>query len=133
MVFHGFWISHIPADRFAAFWSMTAHYIDTPFLNIWVVGSILHGGVYLTPKLEFFGQFEYGWWDFDGNSLADLTLVTFGANYYIDGHDLKWTTDIGVGISKIETPWAANIAGYRGEPDDAEPQVVFRTQLQLVF
>jgi hypothetical protein len=116
-----------------AFTSFTYHYIDSPFRNFNIFGVVVQGGIYVTPKVETFARFEYGWWDFQGNSLSDLTLLTLGVNYYIDGHDLKWTTDIGFGISKIESSWDASIANYREEVDDAEPQIVFRTQFQLLF
>jgi hypothetical protein len=59
-----------------------------------------------------------------------LNLLTIGANYYIDGHDLKWTTDLGWAITQVN-PWFADVdAGWR--PSQAN-EVVFRTQLQLIF
>ncbi|MHC5002710.1 MAG: hypothetical protein ACYTJ0_06270, partial [Planctomycetota bacterium] len=116
-----------------AFASFTHHYVDTPALNISIYGFVVQGGYYILPKVEVYGRFEYGWWDFDNNTLADLTLFTAGFNYYIDGHDLKWTTDIGFGISKIENAWESDLAGWRQELDGSEPQIVFRTQFQLLF
>jgi len=46
---------------------------------------------------------------------------------------VKWTTDLGVGISKIDLNWSSDIAGYRPGDDESEPQFVFRSQLQLLF
>ena len=94
-------------------------------------------GFYVAPKWEVFVRGEYGQFDGSGGStldFPDLNLVTTGFNYYLEGHDLKWTTDIGFGISDISPQvWAADIAGYRGDADDVAPQVVFRTQIQLLF
>ena len=62
-----------------------------------------------------------------------MHVIEFGANYYLDGHDLKWSTDIGFGISKIDLPWDSDLAGWRNDVDGAEPQIVFKTQFQLLF
>ena len=56
-----------------------------------------------------------------------------GGNYYFDGHDAKWSADIGFGLSQIESAWDSNIAGWRSDAAGSEPQVVIRTQLQLLF
>jgi len=81
---------------------------------------------------------EYGQISFDVDPLvippqSDLNLVTAGFNYYMDGHDLKWTTDIGFGIYQIEGAWASDLAGWRADGDGVYPQIVFRTQFQLLF
>jgi hypothetical protein len=96
--------------------------------------------VYFAPKWEAFARYEFAYIS-GGNSnlsglnptIADpdpLNLLTIGANYYIDGHDLKWTTDLGWAITQVN-PWFADVnAGWR--PSQAN-EVVFRTQLQLIF
>lgn len=112
------------------------HYVDSGnFGHIGVPGFVVQGGVYMTPKLEFYGRWEYGWWDFANADFHDLNALTLGANYYLDGHDVKWTTDIGFGISPIDQNWDSSIAGWRQDPrgQGAEPQIVFRTQFQLLF
>ena len=113
---------------------------DAPSFFFTSYGVVAQASMYLTPKWEVFGRFEYGWLDFDIATStvqrSDLTLLTLGFNHYIDGHDLKWTTDIGIGLSQIEDFWGANSAAdYRFDPENtgADPQVVFRTQLQLLF
>lgn len=123
------------ANVFASF---THHYVDDPFFFLDGYGVVVQAGVYLTPKWEVFGRYEYSWLDFDtafgSVERSDLGVLTVGANYYIDGHDLKWSTDIGFGVTQIEDFWGANSrAGYRTDAEEAEPQIVFRTQLQLLF
>ncbi len=60
-------------------------------------------------------------------------MLTLGANYYFDGQDVKFSADIGFGINPVETAWDSDIAGWRIDPPGSEPQVVIRTQLQLLF
>ncbi len=120
------------------FASIIYEYVDsarvpTAAINANIIGAVLEGGYYFTPKWEGFARWEYGWWRYNGNSFAALSALTIGANYYIDGQDLKWSTDIGFGISKIDPNWDSNIAGWRPEADGANPQIVIRTQLQLLF
>jgi hypothetical protein len=117
-----------------AFGSFTWSYNDNPdFPHIYIYGFVLQGGVYFTPRLEVFSRYEYGWWDFDGQDFADLHVITFGANYYLKGHDAKWTTDIGFGIGRTEGNWDSDLAGWREDAGRSEPQIVFRTQFQLLF
>ena len=117
------------------FASVISHYIDAPNFNTTIVGCVVQAGVYVTPKVEVFSRFEYGFWDIDSGtaSFSVLSVITVGANYYLDGHDVKWTTDIGFGIDRVDTNFDSDIAGYRNDPIEAEPQVVFRTQFQLLF
>lgn len=117
-----------------AFGSFTWSYSDNPqFPHITIWGFVLQGGVYFTPRLEVFSRYEYGWWNFTGQDFADLHMITFGANYYLKGHDAKWTTDIGFGIGRTEGNWDSDIAGWREDFGRSEPQIVFRTQFQLLF
>ncbi len=111
---------------------------DIGTLNIFA--AQLQGAIYFAPKWEAFARYEFAYIS-GGNSnlsglnptIADpdpLNLLTIGANYYIDGHDLKWTTDLGWAITQVN-PWFADVnAGWR--PSQAN-EVVFRTQLQLIF
>jgi hypothetical protein len=59
-----------------------------------------------------------------------LNLLTAGVNWYLDGQDIKWTTDLGWAITEVH-PWFADLnAGWRPSGSD---EIVFRTQLQLMF
>ncbi|MHC5026282.1 MAG: porin, partial [Planctomycetota bacterium] len=118
------------------FASWTHHYLEIPNLTVNVYGALVQGGVYLTPKWELFGRFEYAWYRFDNNGLDQLAVFTIGTNYYIEGHALKWTNDLGVSFNQIDAGFMRNsmITNYRQETSSsAGPQVVFRTQLQLLF
>ena len=127
------------------FASVTQGYNDSPpqFLQdpgiIHFTGIVVQGGIYVAPKWEIFARGEYGQFAGDGGSTfdtSDLNLVTFGFNYYLEGHDLKWTTDFGITTEQIlgTTPgWASDIAGYRAMQPDSDVQTVFRTQFQLLF
>lgn len=126
------------ANAFAAFiWQ----YADNPpGAPVKFYGIVVQGGIYVAPKWEVFARAEYGWIDASA-SIEDLSVVTAGVNYYIDGHDVKWTTDIGVALNPLQAPWVNDFAGYRsdfvnnlfGQTAHADLQVVFRTQLQLLF
>lgn len=116
-----------------AFASGFYHYVDASTFNLSVFAVALQAGAYFTPKLEAYARWEYGWYETDAARFADLNMLTLGVNYYLDGHDLKWTTDIGFGAGRVDQPWDSDIAGWRQDIADAEPQIVFRTQFQLLF
>jgi hypothetical protein len=88
--------------------------------------------MYFTEKLEGYARVEWGWVssNFD---FPDLWVLTLGGNYYFDGQDIKLSADIGFGFTQVSSAWDSNIAGWRLDSPGAEPQIVFRTQLQLLF
>ena len=97
--------------------------------------------VYMMPKVELFGRYEFGIISGINNTtisaqnpeLANpepMNLLTAGVNWYLDGQDVKWTTDLGWSITDLH-PWFADLeAGWRPSRSD---EIVFRTQLQLMF
>ena len=121
----------------SVFGSITHHYLDVAGATADIMnttGVVIQGAIYITPKVELFGRYEYGNFDMK-NSLArsDLHLITMGLNYYFEGHDLKWTTDIGIGLSQIEDVWSSDLAGWRAEGEGLRSQVVIRSQFQFIF
>ena len=117
-----------------AFVSFVHHYLDDPSIGqVNVYGVVGQAGAYFSPKFEMYTRFEFGAFDTSAAQFSDLYLITFGGNYYIDGHDIKLTGDIGFGISQIESAWNSDITGWRLESEGAEPQIVIRTQVQLLF
>jgi len=119
------------ANAFVAF---TYDYIDDPGIGPSnVYGVVAQAGAYFSPKFEMFTRFEYGSFETSAAEFSDLYAITFGGNYYIDGHDVKLTADIGFGISQVESAWNSDLAGWRTDPAGSEPQVVIRTQFQLLF
>lgn len=110
--------------------------------NVW--GMVVQGSYYMTPKWEVFGRYEYGSATINGideittpngTSTLDngnaLSLLTIGANWYIDGEDLKWTTDFGIAIDAVDGVWWNGPNGWRAAEDGGE--LVFRSQLQMKF
>jgi hypothetical protein len=116
------------------FGSVTYHYLDDPQSGIvQTLGAVLQGGAYFSSKFEAYARLEYGFFDFDVQDLTDLWLLTLGGNYYFDGQDVKLSADIGFGLSPINEAWNSDLAGWRTDGPGAEPQVVIRVQLQLLF
>lgn len=119
------------ANAFASFFH---HYIDDgTFGQINVYGVVGQAGVYFTPKFEVFTRFEWGTLGVGAADFHDLYLLTIGGNYYFDGHDIKLSADVGFGLYPVEAAWDSDIAGWRIDGNSAEPQVVIRTQFQLLF
>jgi hypothetical protein len=107
-------------------------------------GAVLQASYYLVPKWEVFGRMEVGSVDIPG--LARLTtpagapsldrgnlfsVLTVGLNWYIDGEDLKWTSDVGFAFDSVDGVWANQSSGWRAAREQSE--VVFRMQLQMAF
>jgi len=99
-----------------------------------VYGAVIQGGYYFTPKFEVFGRYEWGQATSTAPGLAfhTLNVATVGFNYYVDGHDVKFTTDFGIGLTEVDF-WASDLAGWRSDSAGTQNQIVFRTQLQLLF
>jgi hypothetical protein len=105
---------------------------------------VVQPSIYFLPKWEWYTRWEYGYIDFNnstqisaiGGSLGEVAqqvpfnVITTGVNWYIDGQDLKWTWDIGFGMSDVGYSWQNLPAGWRISGTD---QLVMRTQLQLAF
>lgn len=117
---------------FAALYS----YLDTPNFGEWnILGGMVQGSVYIAPKWELFLQFQYGYIDSNSDvvNAPDLSVLTAGVNWYIDGQDLKFSVDVGVALDDVSQFWAFDIAGYRSSLDGSGGQIVVRTQFQLLF
>ena len=116
------------------FAAVTYDYMDLPTFNVNVFGVVLQGGTYLTEKFEAYARIEWGRFIIDSVDFQDdLIVLTLGGNYYIDGQDVKFSADIGFGLNPVGSAWNAGIAGWRFEPAGVRPQVVVRTQFQLLF
>ena len=84
--------------------------------------------MFVTDKWELFAQ--YLWGDADGEAV-DLSVVTIGVNRYVVHHRLKWTADVGIGLSEVGGFWSSTGAGWRRDRTGEDGQVVVRAQLQL--
>ena len=97
-------------------------------------GTVVQGGLYVNPRTEVFARLEIAGINRDptGQTRAELDLVTIGLNRYLDGQDVKFTTDVGWAVGKVNGLWAFDQAGWRltNSPKD---EVVVRSQFQMVF
>lgn len=117
-------------------------YFDIGKSECW--GVVGQASYYIAPKWEVFGRMELGNASVPnignisnptGTSSLDngnmLTITTIGLNWYIDGQDLKWSTDFGFAWDSVDGVWYDGAAGWRAAADQSE--IVFRSQLQLAF
>jgi hypothetical protein len=87
--------------------------------------------VYVAPQWELFARVEYLIFEANVPAFEDFGAASAGVNYYMDGHDLKWTTDFSFGIDDMQ--FGPGIAGFRTDLPGQGPQLVIRTQFQLMF
>jgi len=119
--------------------------------NIIGYGLVVQGGYFITDAIELFGRWEWMSTSNTGNgseATNDVTtntannafvnnIGTIGANWYIS-KNVKFTTDFGVSWNPVtfqQGIFGQNIAGadYRTEGSNGGGQLVFRSQLQLLF
>jgi hypothetical protein len=108
-----------------------------------LLGILLQGSFYLSEKWELYGRYQY----LDpltkptlqplSNSavfpdeLASLNAVSLGANWYLDGQDLKWSFELGYALNTVGPTVATPENGLR--PTVSGYEFVLMTQLQLQF
>ena len=107
-------------------------------------GATIQAAYYLTPKWEVFGRFEYG----DANPAGivritspagtdsldqnnALTILTAGVNWYLDGEDFKWSSDVGIALDGVDGVWWNGDNGWRCTSEQNE--IVLRSQIQIAF
>lgn len=115
------------------FGSVIYHYLDRDTQALDILGGVLQGGWYIMPDHEVFGRWEAGHLKATGVRFADLNLFTVGWNWYIDGHDLKFSTDFGFAHSIVDVPWISETTGWRQDRRGDEHQWVLRSQFQMIF
>jgi hypothetical protein len=111
---------------------------------------VLQGSMYVAPKFEVFSRYELGQLSFanstnvvfpglDAPGVQDallarenhLSIVTAGVNWYLDGHDVKFTGDFGYALDSVNPSWFAPQLGWR--VSQVRDQWVARLQLQIMF
>ena len=105
-----------------------------------MLGLMVQGSMYLTPKWEVFGSYQYldqgntpttNAGGGDNLQSSSVSIFTVGANWYIDGQDLRWNVQMGYSFNQI-TPYTATLNnGFR--PTASDYEFVLMTQLQLQF
>ncbi|MCE9619733.1 MAG: hypothetical protein K8R92_07465 [Planctomycetes bacterium] len=111
-----------------------------PLGYISAYGFTFQPAIYVDPKVEIFGRYEYACWNtnndtnLQGGPFLDqgpLSIFTAGVNWYLDGQDLKWTTDMGVTVGQaVGASYIDTLSGWRAS---GQGEIVFRTRLQLIF
>ena len=106
-------------------------------------GMVVQGSFYLDPKWEVYGRYEMGGpfrQQFNdpstpsgGLDTQGVAIMTVGFNYYLDGQDVKWTTDFGVAFDPITQFMVIDQTGWRADPENHHAQFLIRSQLQLMF
>ena len=105
-------------------------------------GVVVQGGYQILPdELEPFVRYEYmhlGTHVIDEGE--DISLVTFGLNWYLNSHNAKVTTDVVWALDSLPTSGVLGINGNNQtllglltDHPDEEDQIVWRAQLQLLF
>jgi hypothetical protein len=142
------------ANLYGAWVMNTSYSIPGGNSDINSYGIVLQGGYFITDAIELFARWE--WMSTENTSGASGTteatanvstntpnnafvnnIGTLGANWYMS-KNVKWTTDFGVSWNPVTFQtglFGQNIAGadYRTEGANGGGQIVFRTQLQLLF
>ncbi len=112
-------------------------HLKTSVLDLDQYGFVIQGGFFVNDDWELFARYEWG--DDDVTS-DDLGIITFGANRYFSGHQLKWTMDVGYAFDAVSATFGdgllgegGSITGWRTDAAENDGQLVIRTQLQLLF
>ena len=93
---------------------------------------VVQGSTYITNQSEIFARWESGGPDEEGAGGDRLQILTVGMNHYLDGQDMKITADLGFSFGEVSQFMANTETGWMGDLERRD-QVVFRTQLQLMF
>ena len=102
-------------------------------INQW--GFVIQGGVFVTDEIEIAARYSYGDSDTGNNAAGDPThanILTFGVNWYMAKHAIKWTTDFGYAFDPVVN-FSSGGADWLQDAQDESGQFVLRTQLQLLF
>jgi hypothetical protein len=120
---------------------------DVGAANKWAL--VVQGGFYLMPKIELFARYELGQLQYSNPDLVTfpinnpavvstllgnenhLNIATAGVNWYLDGHDVKFTADFGYALDSVNPSWYAPQAGWR--VSDVRDEWVARMRFQIVF
>jgi phosphate-selective porin len=93
-------------------------------------GFVVHGGHFVTEKLEIVARYEYA--DLDPLVPPDrINILTVGANWYFHRNRAKLSADFGYAFDAV--PVTQQVTDYRRDVPFASGQIVVRIQLQLLF
>ena len=108
-----------------------------------LLGLIVQGSVYLSEKWEVYGRYQFldpltspqtrvpSQIDSVPATFSSLNALSVGANWYLDGQDLRWTFELGYAFNQVTSTAATPGTGFR--PTVSGYEFVLMTQLQLQF
>jgi len=112
------------------FFSVVGAQIDTAGTHgVSRFGSLVQGGFFVTDQAELFARFTHG----DDQTGKSLNLIEAGLNYYIHGHNAKFTIDAGYALDEVTSTFRSAGAGWRPDTVGQDGQFVLRAQMQLLF
>lgn len=100
--------------------------------NTDMIGYTIQGSQYISDDTELFMRYAGGGPIQDQDLGGQAQILTSGANWYIDGHQFKVTSDLGWSFGEISSVLANQMLGWRGSPN-RNAEWVLRAQLQLEF
>jgi hypothetical protein len=139
------------ANIYAAWVMNTSYSLPVGQGDINSYGIVVQGGYFITDTIELFARWEWMNTQNKNNTVAgsDVSanspvnafvnnIGTIGANWYLSGKNVKWTTDFGVSWNPVTFQtgiYGQDIAGanYRTEGANGGGQLVIRSQIQLLF
>ena len=107
-----------------------------------LMGVVVQGSMYVTPKWEVFGRYEYldpitlpQTNNFNNSppiTFSPTSIMTLGANWYLDGQDLRLNFQVGYSFNEVTALTATPENGFR-PMFRSTSQAVFQAQFQLQF
>ena len=110
-----------------------------------LLGLMLQGSMYVAPKWEVFARYQYidpitqptlnalaSSGNIGAPKFSPLNIATLGANWYIDGQDLRWSFQLGYSLNEVTEISATNDNGFR-PLSGATNEFVIMTQFQMQF
>jgi len=96
-----------------------------------MLAAVTQGGLFVLGNVELIARYE--WADPDSPGEDDLSVATVGVNWFLAGHQLRITADLGYAFNAVGPTFASNPLGYRRDAAGSDGQLVARSQLQLLF
>lgn len=84
-------------------------------------------------SIEPFVRYEYLDSDnfYSGSDDGEVSILTFGVNYYLEKHNAKFTFDVMFALDEV--PASSSGAGILSDASGEDGQIVIRSQFQLLF
>jgi hypothetical protein len=90
-------------------------------------GLAVQTGYFILTPVELLARYEWA------TGPDELSIITLGFNYFLQGHRLKITGDVGYALDRINAAYFSDPLGWRLDAPGEEGQIVTRLQAQLIF